>query len=381
MKITFVLPHAGLAGGIRVLAIYAERLKQRGHEVFVVSVPQRRLTWKQWLKALLLERTLKPLTPPSEGSHFDGLEVNHRILERERPVVDSDVPDADVVIATWWETAEWVAQLSPSKGSKAYFLQHYEIHDYLPKDRVKATWFLPMHKITIAQWLVDIAREIYGDATVSLVPNAVDTVQFTAPPRSRQSIPTVGMMYATEGRGLWKGCDVALKAVAIASQTIPNLKLRVFGPCDPSPEFPLPPNAEYIQRPTQEQIRDVYASCDAWLFASRTEGFGLPILEAMACRTPVIGTPVGAAPELLADDVGFLVSLEDPEAMAAAIVQVFQADEVEWQRRSQAAYTRASSYTWDDATQKFEAALQLAIERDQQGTLKQYEMIQKQVAS
>ena len=48
MRVTFVLPYAGMTGGNRVLAIYAERLHRRGHEVTVVSEPQaqRRLSGK-----------------------------------------------------------------------------------------------------------------------------------------------------------------------------------------------------------------------------------------------------------------------------------------------------------------------------------------------
>ena len=46
-----------------------------------------------------------------------------------------------VVIATWWETAEWVAGLSPRKGAKAYFLQHHEVHPGQPVDRVRARVF------------------------------------------------------------------------------------------------------------------------------------------------------------------------------------------------------------------------------------------------
>jgi len=44
----------------------------------------------------------------------------------------------------------------------------------------------------------------------------------------------------------------------------------------------------------------------------------LPILEAMACRTPVIGTPAGPAPELLGAGGGILVRPEDPADMAMA---------------------------------------------------------------
>ena len=65
-------------------------------------------------------------------------------------------------MATWWETAEWVARYPASKGAKAYFIQHHEVHEGLPADRVNATWRLPMHKIVIANWLfVDI--EVLGD--------------------------------------------------------------------------------------------------------------------------------------------------------------------------------------------------------------------------
>lgn len=45
MRITFVLPDGGLSGGMRVAAIYAERLKQRGHDISVISTigkPDRR---------------------------------------------------------------------------------------------------------------------------------------------------------------------------------------------------------------------------------------------------------------------------------------------------------------------------------------------------
>ena len=39
MRITFVLPYAGLQGGVRVVSIYADRLRKRGHRVTVISSP------------------------------------------------------------------------------------------------------------------------------------------------------------------------------------------------------------------------------------------------------------------------------------------------------------------------------------------------------
>ena len=70
--------------------------------------------------------------PKKEQSHFDKVDVESRVLETYHPITDKDIPDADIIMATSWETAEWVAKLSPSTGTKVYFLQHYEAFDYLP---------------------------------------------------------------------------------------------------------------------------------------------------------------------------------------------------------------------------------------------------------
>ncbi|MBE9475785.1 MAG: hypothetical protein IME92_01495, partial [Proteobacteria bacterium] len=118
MKITFVLPFAGLAGGIRVVAIYAKKLTERGHDVTVISQPPRIISLVQKIKLILKGReiTKKPTTTPL----LDFLGEKHVILNRPRPVHNNDIPDSDAVIATWWETAEWVAALGKSKGNKFY---------------------------------------------------------------------------------------------------------------------------------------------------------------------------------------------------------------------------------------------------------------------
>ena len=87
----------------------------------------------------------------------------------------------------------------------------------------------------------------------------------------------------------------------------------------------------------------------------------------MACHTPVIGTPAGAASELLSGGAGILVKPEDPEDMAMAIEKVCTMSDSEWRALSDAAYAKATSYTWDDAAKLFEAALQTAIQRSKKG--------------
>jgi glycosyltransferase involved in cell wall biosynthesis len=359
MKITFIIPRADTSGGVRVVSIYAKRLMERGHGVVVVSRPHRKATLRERLRAKLSGRPL-PYAARKVPSLLDGLGLDHRQIDSHRPITADDVPDADMVIATWWETAEWVANYPESKGAKAYFLQHYEVHDQLPADRVDATWRLPMHKIVIANWLADLSRDKFGDGDYSLVANSVDTGQFHAPPRGKQAAPTMGLMYSHVH---FKGCDISLKAFELAAKKVPGLKLVAFGNRAPTAQLPLPAGAEFVCQPAQDAIKNIYARADAWLFASRSEGFGLPILEAMACRTPVIATPAGAAPELVSPGGGILVAPEDPAAMARAIEDVCQIDSPAWRAMSDKAYATATGYTWDDATVLFEAALVRAKEK------------------
>ncbi|MGI0487958.1 glycosyltransferase family 4 protein [Pantanalinema rosaneae CENA516] len=357
MKITFVNPVPNLTGGMRVVAIYASLLQKLGHDVCLVAVPPPQPTLKERIKSVLRR---EPLVPAQmQLDHFERLGLTCHILEQHRPVTTDDLPDADIVIATWWQTANWVAKLAPSKGAKVYYIQHYETFDYLSQEAVEATYRLPLHKITVANWIRDLLMLRFGDRKVCVVPPSVDTQQFFAPERDKQVVTTFGMLYNTT---TWKGCDIALKALELAAQQVPDLRLVAFGFGHPL-DVPFLTNVQYNPHPQQHQLREYYSSCDAWLFPSRYEAVGLPILEAMACRTPVIGTPIGIAPEMLSDGAGILVKPDDPEDMARAIAQICHCSNATWKMMSDTAYHKVMNYTWEDAARQFEAALYHAVDR------------------
>ena len=180
MRVTFVIPNDGMTGGIRVVAIYADRLARRGHEVVVIAPGERRISLYAKVRSLIAGRGW-PKIPVPEPSYFESLSIKVRKLEAARPIVDADVPDADAIIATWWETAEWVNALSPKKGAKVYLIQHHEVFPHLPVERSQATYRLPLQKIVISRWLEKIMKQQYDDNRVILIPNSVDTNQFFAP--------------------------------------------------------------------------------------------------------------------------------------------------------------------------------------------------------
>jgi glycosyltransferase involved in cell wall biosynthesis len=360
MRITFIVHHRNISGGVRVIAIYAERLKQRGHEVVIVARPKPVPSLVKRAKALFKgEGWLRD--PNTFPTHLDKVDVEQRIIDCVRPIEDRDVPDGDVVIATWWETAPWVAALSPSKGAKAYFVQDFGANDAQPLDKLRETWRLPMHKIIISSYIRQMVREACGpDEPLSDVPNSVDTTLFHAPPRGKQPRPTIGTMYS---RSRYKGTDLCFAGVEIARRTRPDIRVMGFAQDFIGNDLPLPSDSHFEPRVPDARLNEFYSGCDAWVFAPRKEGFGLPILEAMACRTPVIATPAGAAPEIVAKGGGILVPHADSEGIAAAILQISSMSDSDWRQMSDKALATVTGYTWDDATDLFEAALQTAVDR------------------
>ena len=371
LRITFLLKRGDFSGGVRVVRTYAEKLRDRGHRVTLVSCAEPPEPLRSRVKRALTGGGLAP-RPERVPGHLDDADLEHLVLPGGRVPRAADLPDADVLVTTWWETAEWTAgwpaRAAVAKGRPVDFVQHDErvfIHlTEEDKRRVVATWRLDRPKVAVAAW---IRREMLaaGSPPVEVVPNAVDTGLFHARPRGKQPAPTVGFMHTRAG---FKGLDVMVAAIALARETVPDLAVQAFGHADaPATDPELPAGTAYTRQPPQARIHAVYGGCDAWLFGSRCEGFGLPILEAMACRTPVIGTPAGAAPELLGPDAsgqpaGVLVPPEDPAAMAEAIVRVARMREDAWRAMSDRAFAVATGYTWDDATDRFEAVLQRAAE-------------------
>jgi glycosyltransferase involved in cell wall biosynthesis len=362
-----------MSGGIRVIVIYAQQLMRMGHAVRIISPPPRQaipvsLKLKSWLKG----NGWLSGSPPSP-SHLDHSGVDHHILDCWRPVIDDDVPDGDVVIATWWQTAEWVNALSPSKGAKVYFIQHHEIFSHLPVERCHATYRLPLHKIVVAQWLKEAMSVQYGDNIVDVVPNSVDQAQFFAPIRGKRPVPTAGFLYSTVG---FKGLDVTLAALRVVRQSFPNLRLMSFGSERPALASSLPENVEFSFCPPQDQLRQIYAQCDVWITASRSEGFNLPAMEAMACRTPVAATHTGWPGEAMrSHQNGILVDVDDWKALAEGVAWILSLSDERWRDLSASAYATVKSGSWQTSARLFEAALEHARQRFARGEL------QREVAS
>ena len=366
MKVVFLLPTVGYSGGIRVVAIYARWLAQRGHQVLLVSQAAKKPTLRRQVKNVLRGKGwLQYKAVPA--SYLDSLDLEHRVVPAGQIPGLADVPPADVVISTWWETAEWSAKLPADRGARVYFVQGHEIFDFVPRERCEATYRFPFHKVVVSRWLADLMENKYEEILADLVPNGVDHAQFYAPLRRKNSHPTVGILYHETHL---KGTDIALEALAKLKAIYPDLRVIALASKPPSGIYFLQDYFELHVAPPQERLRNLYASCDVWLTTSRSEGFNLMAMEAMACRTPVVSTRTGWPVEGVKDGVnGYLVNVDDAEAAAEALAKVLELKDTQWGAMSNQAFATVADASWEASCMQFEKALLRACERANKGEI------------
>jgi len=356
MKITFILPCRDLSGGVKVVAVYGKLLREFGHDVAIVHSTElrKREPLKRRIKRavvdLLTGETFRRLGERDHLDFFDGPVL------RVRRVADETIPDGDAVVATAWQTAEWVARLSPSKGKKFYFIQHYETMFGEPA-RVDASWRLPMQKIVISRWLLELAAERFGDRAAVHIPNGVDPEQFHRVGDHFMNPPTVGAYYSPSP---WKGFDAAEKVLGKALEQFPGLRIVTFGAT--APPAPLCESHIHFTRPAQDEIRGIYSECDVWLCCSRSEGFHLPPLEAMACGCPVVSTRVGGPADCVIEGVtGFLCEVDDTDRLAKNLLSLLrESDKIK--KMGAESLRRSREFDWKRSARRFEEVLARSCE-------------------
>lgn len=171
-------------------------------------------------------------------------------------------------------------------------------------------------------------------AQCAVIPNGVDTEAFRpCPDRSLRT--ELGLADDTILAGAIgnvrtpKAYEVLLRAARLALDRSPRLHFVIAGD-----------NANALGRDLVELARTlrlerhmsflglrsdiarILNNLDAFVLTSRTEGFSIACVEAMACGIPVISTRSGGPEEILSDDAGILVPVDDPEAIAGAIERV-----------------------------------------------------------
>jgi glycosyltransferase involved in cell wall biosynthesis len=196
-------------------------------------------------------------------------------------------------------------------------------------------------------------------AKLRLIPEAVDHTVFR-PGDQQEAAERLRLERGIEGpfvlfvSSLWayKNCDGLLRAFALARRDLPDHRLVVVGSAADAgyaaelhalaSELGIEDRVVWVGGIPHHETLPFYRAADAFVYPSHNETFGLPILEAMACGSPVVTSDRSAMPET-AGGAAVLADPGDPASVAAAIVS---ATGDAGRRLRELGPVRAAQFTW-----------------------------------
>ncbi|RLC49769.1 MAG: glycosyltransferase family 4 protein, partial [Candidatus Cloacimonadota bacterium] len=155
----------------------------------------------------------------------------------------------------------------------------------------------------------------------------------------------------------FKGVDILIKAARIVSDKIPDVAFLLAGDGELRSELEKMKkdlelnNLYFLGHQNQETVASIYNIADISVVPSRVEPFGLVAIEALACGTPVVATNAGGLPDFINEKVGNLVEMDNPQALANAIIFELENNTKKTKGKFAAEYAK-KNYSWNKTLEK-----------------------------
>lgn len=296
LRVTYVLHNITVAGGVISVVQLANELVLLGIEVRVVAVYQYPETeiWKWYTQPIIYK------------------DANDLI---------NNFPQSDVVVATHWTTADWVAEVVRKGGAKAsaYFLQDYESWFFPESDSksraaVLETYSKIDNKIVKSSWLQNLVEnDGFSSKKIWLGLDLATYYPRNVPKSSAITIVAMARP-GTPRRGFLN----LIEALTLIKAEYPATEIILFGEDISGHVIPFDyEGVGVISSP--DGMAELYSRSSVFIDASDFQGFGRTALEAMACNVACILTDQGGVSEY-ADNYEncILVSPGDPHAIYEA---------------------------------------------------------------
>jgi phosphatidylinositol alpha-mannosyltransferase len=204
--------------------------------------------------------------------------------------------------------------------------------------------------IAVSQPVVE-AHARYVRADWEIIPNGVDTDFFRPNGRRPEDALSQGPRLLFLGRlDPRNGLETVLRAMPAVLERYPDTTLVVAG------DGPLRPLYERLARPVAERVQflgrvngdrpDVYSSADLYLCPTTKASFGITLLEAMACGTPLVVSDITGFRELVSGGTeAVLVDKDDAEAWGRTAVELI-ADPARRGAMRDAGLAKAQAFAW-----------------------------------
>lgn len=367
MRICYILNGYGInpAGGVRIVYKHARLLRDRGHIVFVIhpSKPYNIYKLSNQEDDSKRASNLLSLFIHKIKNYLNCYEFPRQVIFMIRMIIlKMKIPDlpitsmklvpelhenylpgkVDALVATWWETAYFVHLVKRKDIRSKYFLcQGYETWGG-PEDLVNQAYeFKDLRLISVSRWIHDEIKK-YHNRESSIVVNGMIYDSFI--PKTKKWDSTIKIGYIYRGNCSFKGYQ-SFKTVNSILCNDKSFKFIVAG-YEPPDDKEL--KCLYVNTNSSKRMRKFYEIIDVLLYPSESEGFGLPIIESMACGTPVISTPVGIAPDIIIDETNsFMTSDFNPDSLLAKIKKFASLSPEEKSKISNNAITVANTFQWE----------------------------------
>lgn len=198
--------------------------------------------------------------------------------------------------------------------------------------------------ITTSKWLADLAEK-FGHKKLYILPPGIDPV-FRPLPKLK-GVPVVGCLYHEAPMK-----NVELFFIAMNKLVKESAFERVQGLClsAKTPTKQLENiffDYSMVINPPQQLLPAIYSSCGAWVSSSLNEGFGFPILEAMACGTPVVAVASFGLDEYLVHRQNCILVKEPTKLNLFAGINAMLTDITLQNEIIKNGLKLASKFTWD----------------------------------
>ncbi|MEP6714280.1 MAG: glycosyltransferase [Terriglobia bacterium] len=210
------------------------------------------------------------------------------------------------------------------------------VWDGLPRVKKKASWAVRecQAHLSVSHSVRASVEECVGRLpNLHVVPNGVDGDLFRLPQPGKVRKP--GQLLFVGAVRPVKGADILLKAIRLLLDRGQRVSLVIAG--EPYydkyrqeetrlrqmvTDLRLENHVSFVGKKMPGEVAQLMGESAVLVLPSRIESFGMVLVEALACGTPVVATRCGGPEDIVNDRVGVLVPIEDPEAMASGIEQV-----------------------------------------------------------
>ena len=342
MKIVFILPGRGASGGVRVTAIAANHLINRGHDVRILYRNQP-INVRNVYR--LMETKLIYRKSPDWIKGFNGK------IDNFRKITECKFYEDEIIVGIGMWASSQLVYLNSFNNPKAQY-----IHGATPwePDLMKKALSLPYPKIVVASYLKPIVESYLRGKVSAIIHNGIDqTVYFQCVDDSKKT--GIGVIYSSHPA---KDPETVINVIQKLRRYKPTLPVRVFS-IEKRPKQLK--EIEYWTRPSIEKAREIYSRSLVWIVASRSEGFSVPVLEAMACGCAVVATDCGGTRDIICDGVnGFLVEVGNVDQIVDRVLLLLDNKKLR-ENISLKAKETVKKFTWTNTVDKLEKVFRKLI--------------------